>query len=417
MGTGRVVVVGAGVSGLATAFDLARSGADLDVRVLEARSAIGGNIHTLRLDDCIVDAGTDAVRTSRPDGLALCADLGLSDRMVAPVASILVAYGGRLHAVPRRPVDLATTSLLSWRGRARAALGVVPLRRREGESAGDLVERRFGHEVKDRIAEPIVAGICASDIDLMDPEVALSGARTPLFFAPKTGMAEIVDALAAAIGPDRVRTGAAVKAVAKAGSEWRVSVAGAEPIAADHMVIASPPHAASALLGSAFPELADLRTLCVAAVVLTFDSGGDVSRAGDLLLARTERRRTISAAVVSNKWPDRAPAGRVAIRAFVGGDRSPDLPDRDDDAIVSAVLGDLGAYWRLPPLRSSRVVRFGRSAPSPPPGQRKRIDAIRARAAALGGLHLVGGGYSMGLGFSSCVGQARETARAILGLG
>jgi protoporphyrinogen/coproporphyrinogen III oxidase len=395
------------------AFALARSGAELDLRVLEARDALGGNIATLHMDDCVVDAGTDAVRASGPDGLALCADLGLSDRLVAATSSVLLAHDGTLHDFPHRPIDLITTPLLSWRGRARAALGLVLPGRTEGESAGDFARRRFGREAKGTIAEPLVAGICASDIDLIDAEVAMRGAADRRLFAPRRGMREIIDALAAAVGPDRVRTRARVTAIAKEGSRWQVTVAGADPIAADHVVIAAPAHAANALLRSAIPEIGTLRSLAVAAVVLSFDANGAV-RASDLLFARAEGRKTIAATIVSRKWPDRAPAGRLAIRAFVGGDRSPDLTDASDETIVSAVRADLGAYWKLPPPRSSTVVRFGRSAPSPPPGHRKRIEAIGARVAALGGLHLVGGAYAMGLGFSSCVGHARAAARAIV---
>jgi protoporphyrinogen/coproporphyrinogen III oxidase len=424
MGRASVVVVGAGASGLSAAFEIARSGADLDLRVIESSDRLGGNIVTLRTDGCLVDAGTDAVRTSSPDGLALCAALGLSLRMVAPhrqSARILVAHGGRLHDGPRRPIDVCTTPLLSWRGRVRAVLGLFTARRRNGESAGQLVERRFGREVKDRIAEPIVAGICACDIDLMDAEVAMHGARERRVYAPKDGMAEIVDALATAIGKDRVLTTAAVTAIAKKGSAWQVAVAGSDPIVADHVVVAAPPNVAADLLKSAHEDLAVeigvLRALPLAAAILTFDANGNVPETGDLLIARTEHKRVISATVVSARWPDRVPAGRIVIRAFVGGDRSPDLVAQSDEDIVSAVLADLVAYWHLPAPRACKVVRFGRSAPSPPVGHRRRIAAIAARAAALGGLHLAGGGYSMGLGFSSCVAQASAAARAIVGRG
>jgi protoporphyrinogen/coproporphyrinogen III oxidase len=422
MGRAAVVVVGAGVSGLATAFELSRSRRDLDVRVLEARDRVGGNIVTLRLDDCVLDAGTDALRTSSPDGLGLCADLGISDRMVAlspQSARTTIAHGGRLHALPRRLIGLAGMPLLSLRGRARAALGLVLPQRRDPEmSAGRLVERRFGREVKDRIAEPIVAGICSSDIDLIDAEVAMHGARAPRFFAPKGGMAEIVDAMVAAIGPGRVRTSAAVTAIAKTGAGWQVAVAGGDPIAADHVVLAAAPHAAAQLLRPAHADLADriadLRSLPIAATILTFDTNDRGPRASDLFIARSEGRRAISATVVSARWPDRAPAGRLVIRAFVGGDRSPDLIAEPDDIIVSAVLSDLCSYWDLPAPRASRVIRFGRSAPSPPAGHRTRMHDIGARVAALGGLHLIGGGYAIGLGFSSCAGHARIAARAIL---
>lgn len=234
-------------------------------------------------------------------------------------------------------------------------------------------------------------------------------------------MTEIVDRLVAAIGPDRIETGATVTSIAKTGPRWRVDVAGSDPIAADQVLVAAAPRAAAEILASAHPELAceigKVRSLAIATVILTFDAGDRTRACGDLMITRTEGRSTSCATVVSAKWPDRTPAGRIVIRAIVGGDRSPDLVEQGDDAVCAAVIADLGAYWHLPEPRSSRVIRFGRSAPSPPPGHRTRIAEIAARASAIGGIHLAGGAYAMGLGFSSCVEQARRTARAIFARG
>jgi len=444
-----VIVIGGGISGLATAFELCLSGADLELRVLEARHSAGGNIVTLRVDDCLVDAGPDAIHTSRPEALALCNDLGLGDRMVAPSsegARFLVAREGRLepvpedlvYGVPRNLRQLASTRLLSWRGRARAALDLVlPGRKLQEISVGELVEQRLGREVKDRLVEPIIAAITASDIDRLDAEiaapllaraprsviaalVALPRSPDPLFRAPRNGMTELVDALIARIGPERVQLATPARALTRVGSSFRIDVAGSDPIVADDVVVATPAYRASELLEPAHPELSSeiraLRSLSVAAVILGFDAvaARSLPRAAGLLLPRVERRSTIAATFVSTRWPERTASGRFLIRAFVGGDRSREMLAASDASIVSTVLGELGSYLCLPPLRSSRVVRFERSSPSPRVGHRSRIATLHAHVADSGRLHLVGGAYAPGISLASCIAQARETARRIL---
>jgi oxygen-dependent protoporphyrinogen oxidase len=443
------VVIGSGISGLASAFELVNKADDVDLVILEGQDRVGGNIRTLTVDDCIVDAGPDGVLTSRPEGIALCRALELEEEMMAPSAEasrVLVAHGdgvsplpeGLVYGVPRKLGQIARTPLLTWRGRVRAAMDLVlPRRSMEEISVGELVGRRLGREMKDHLIEPIVGGIFAGDIDRLDAAAAtpllasaprsliasmmkVPRADGPPFRAPKRGMSRIVEALTARIGHDRIRKQTAAVSLARRADRWEVAVSNGDRLAADDVIVAAPPFAAARLVRDLDPALGEgldaIRSLSTAAVVLVMDASQGLPAAGGLLIPRVEERTTIAATFASIKWPDRAPHGRVVLRAFVGGDRAPVLVSSASDAeLVSLVLDDLGKYFRLPPLRSSRVVRFQQATPSPEVGHGRRVGEIRARAQQWTGLHFAGGGYGSGVGLASCAAQARDVATAITG--
>src|SRR5262245_42046747 len=120
--TRRIVIIGAGMAGLATAFALTRRGAD--VVVLESARASGGTVRPLRLPGGGVDAGPEALVATRPEALAFCESLGIADQMIAPddaAGTWLARKSGAMPfpeglamGVPRRIGQLATTRLLTW---------------------------------------------------------------------------------------------------------------------------------------------------------------------------------------------------------------------------------------------------------------------------------------------------------------
>ena len=170
-----VVVVGGGISGLAATYELQRRG--LAVRLLEASDRLGGVIRTDRFDEWVIDGGPDSLLVQKPAAVALCRELGLGDRLV-PTLTPRTAYilrNGRLHAIPEgsflgfplRVSSLAASSLFSLRGKLRMAWEVAVPRSRDDadESIAAFVRRRFGREAVDYLAEPLLAGIHAGDVD------------------------------------------------------------------------------------------------------------------------------------------------------------------------------------------------------------------------------------------------------------
>src|SRR5215472_13853215 len=178
----RIVVVGGGIAGLAAAhrlFELSRERSlGLEVTLLEASPRLGGAIATERVDDFLVEAGPDSFISEKPSALRLCERLGLTSRLVSTQATyqkIYIVYNGRLVLLPEGFFLLAPTHfwpfvqtpLFSWGGKLRMAAELfLPRGEKDGdESLGSFVRRRFGVEALERVAQPLIGGIYASDPD------------------------------------------------------------------------------------------------------------------------------------------------------------------------------------------------------------------------------------------------------------
>ncbi|MDO8700491.1 MAG: protoporphyrinogen oxidase, partial [Deltaproteobacteria bacterium] len=176
-----VVVVGGGIAGLAAANRIVEIKNEtrlaLDVTLLEAGPRLGGTIATERVGDFIVEAGPDSFITEKPWALRLCDRLGLTSRLVSTQAAyqkIYIVHRAKLEPLPEgffllaptRLWPFVQTPLFSWGGKLRMACEIfLPRGKDEDESLGSFVRRRFGAEALERVAQPLVGGIYASDPD------------------------------------------------------------------------------------------------------------------------------------------------------------------------------------------------------------------------------------------------------------
>jgi oxygen-dependent protoporphyrinogen oxidase len=480
----EAVVIGAGISGLAAAYELQRRG--VPVVALEAGPRAGGLILTEREGPFLIDAGPDAMLAAKRAGVALCDELGISSRLVptSPPRAAFVLRGGRLRPLPHPSVlgipttwrGLAAADLLSWRGRLRMALEpMVPARkwheasapRREASASSDADEsiasfigRRFGREVVDYVAEPLVAGIHAGDVDrlsiralfpaLVEAEhthgsvlgALRTGTRTrtrteneeprienlePGFLSFPTGLQELVDALVAALPAQAIQTRARVTRIARIASRgtslqarpasWRVDVDGRAPLEGRALIIATPAWAAADLLAPVDTAIAGgcraIPYVSSAIVVLAFDRTAvrrPLSGSG-FVVPRVERgARLLAATFLSSKWAGRAPEGRVLLRAFLGGVRDPDAVDRTDERLIDETQRELSAIVGLagPPL-FARVYRWPRAAAQHEVGHLARVADIDRRLAQVPGVFLTGSGFRV-TGIPDCIADARRVA-------
>ena len=178
----RVVVVGAGIAGLAAAHrvvELAqRDGLPIDVTLLEGRERLGGNIVTHRRDGFLIEGGPDSFITQKPWGLALVKRLGLEGELIPTNPACrrtFVVRKGRMHPVPEgfllwaptRIWPYVVSRLFSWPAKLRMGLELFIPRKDHGtdgdESLSSFVTRRFGREALERVAQPLVSGIYTAD--------------------------------------------------------------------------------------------------------------------------------------------------------------------------------------------------------------------------------------------------------------
>lgn len=178
----HIVVIGGGIAGLAAAHrivELSQVRAfDIKTTLLEASPRLGGSIATERVGDFLVEAGPDSFITEKPWALKLCERIGLTPRLVSTQSAyqkIYIVHDGKLVGLPEGFFLLAPTRLwpfiltplFSWPGKLRMASELfLPRGESNGdESLGAFVRRRFGSEALERVAQPLVGGIYASDPD------------------------------------------------------------------------------------------------------------------------------------------------------------------------------------------------------------------------------------------------------------
>jgi oxygen-dependent protoporphyrinogen oxidase len=450
-----VIVIGAGISGLAAAYELHRRG--VTPIVLEASDRVGGLILTEREGPFIFDAGPDSILAAKRGGTALCGELGLISRLIptTPPRTAYVLKGGRLHALPRPAVlglpltwrAAAGATMIPAMGRVRMALEPwMPARPVPDESIASFISRRFGRDACEYLAEPLLAGIHAGDIDrlavrplfpaLVDAEArhgsVMNGLRekptessTPsrsdaeskdgLFLSFQAGMSELVHALEAALPHGTVQPRSPVVSVRREEGALQVYTKEGRR-ASPAVIIAAPAWAAREMLEPLDPTLAGLcggiPYSSSAIVTLAFDRdavGASLSGSG-FVVPRAERVPIMAATWISSKWSGRAPAESVLVRAFLGGARDPGAVDRSDQDLIDAAVSALTPIARLTGRpRLARVHRWRRASPQVEVGHLARLAAIENRLAAWPGLFLTGSGYRV-TGIPDCIQDARETA-------
>lgn len=457
----RVVVVGGGITGLATAWYL-RHGLDgepvgaVDVTLLEASDRLGGKIAGGRLEGIDVDVGADAFLARRPEGERLARRLGLGDDLVAPATGQVWLWvrgalrplpTGTLLGVPGDLASVARSGILSPAGLLRAAAEpLLPRRRRpDDRSVGDLVSSRFGREVTEVLVEPLLGGVYAGRADRLSLAAAapaimaadgsrslLAGMRAqgrragradqgPVFLTVAGGLSRVVEALADGI--DDVRTGAVVAALEPrpAGGAAVVLTDGSS-IEADAVVLTVPAFAAGPLVAPLAPEAGRLldgipyASVAVVSAAYPASVAAEFPEGSGMLVPPREGRFVKAATWSSRKWAHLADAERFLLRASVGRIDDRRWQDLDDDGIVARVTAELAEATGIDgaPV-ATRVTRWERSLPQYEVGHLRRIrdvrDAIRVSAPWL---HVAGAAYD-GVGLAPCIGQAEDVVRRLTG--
>lgn len=447
----RIVVVGGGITGLATAW-LLRNDHDVEVTVLEAGKRTGGIVCTQPFAGAALDVGPDAMLARQPEGPDLARRLGLGDDLTAPATGGVRLWArnglrplpaGTVLGVPTRLSAVARAGVLSASGLARAALEpMLPGTPLTGDaSVADVVGRRFGPEVVDTLVEPLLGGVYAGRADQLSVTAAAApvaeaarahrslrsglrahrravvGAAGPVFLTVRGGLGRLTDGLTRDLGP-AVLTGATATALERSGAAWRVTSTRGEH-RADAVVLAVPAFAAGSLLADVAPpaarELATVAYASVGVVALAYpsDAARTLPPGSGLLVPRSMETLTKAATWVSQKWAHHAGDGTLLVRASVGrvdDDRALVL---DDDALVAAVTAELSRATglRAAPTQA-RVVRWERALPQYTVGHRQRVARIRAALAHAGpGLHAGGAAFD-GVGVCACIRQAGELAAA-----
>jgi oxygen-dependent protoporphyrinogen oxidase len=455
----KIVIIGGGISGLSTAYYLAKGGAGSTI--LESRPRLGGVIQTEHVEGCTLEAGPDSFLSIKPAGLELIADLGLASEVIGSNDHLRVTFvrkngrlvplpDGLMMMVPTKILPLITTGLVSWGTKLRMGLEWfrAPQPKPGDESVAEFVEEHYGREAVDYLAEPLLSGIYGGNpselsvrsvlprfVELANRYGSLTrgvlaerakaarhrtkAAPSPLFRTLKGGLGQMVDAVAKAIqGKAEVRRGRA-ETVERAGNGFRVKMDG-DWLEADGLVVACEAHSGSALLGAVDARASELLGMVPYSSSMTVALGFDAAdfakppEGFGFLVPKKERRRLVACTWVGTKFSYRVPEGKIVARCFLGGMEDAGVLAERDEAIIAAVteeLQEIAGITARP--RFTRIARWPRSMAQYSVGHAQRVEELEARVAGIPGLHLAGNAYS-GIGIPDCIRMGKLAAEKIL---
>jgi oxygen-dependent protoporphyrinogen oxidase len=440
--TTRVAVVGGGITGLSAALALLREDG-FAVTVYEAQDRVGGKIRTSPFGGLpAVDEGADAFLARVPEGTALAREVGLGDTLTSPATGSAAIWWDGLQRIPDGLVlgmpsgawSLARSKLLSAGGKLRAA--TEPLRPRTADaddSLGAYVRSRFGNQVLERLVDPLIGSIYATDTDRFSldavPQIAELAAASrsvvlgsrhrppaapgPVFFTPNGGVGALVDATADAVvaAGGEIRTGAPCTTLEADGSGWRL-----DGIRADAIVLACPAAQAARLLAQigsdAAKPLSSIEYADVVLVTLAVPADAWPDRLLGLsgyLVPKPVQQLVTAVSFASQKWAHWRRDGQVLLRVSLGRDALPVL-HLDDERLVEAAVTEVGEHLGidLEPV-DVRVTRWQRGFPQYRPHHHDLVGAVEQTMPA--SIVLAGASYH-GIGIPACIRSGRAAARA-----
>ena len=449
----QVVIAGGGISGLATAHYLLKEGIDSLV-LLEAAPHLGGKMRTRYVEGYIIEEGPNGFLDNKPHTLELVKELNLEGELYPASDETNKRYlfvRGRLRPIPLSPSAFFLSPILSPWGKARLLMEylVKPAPPDADETLTQFATRRLGREALETLLDPMVAGVYAGNPDrvslkstfptihgleqkyggLIKGMLALKregkakggpagpGGRLTSF---KKGVSQLIEALARELG-ERAKNQARVISVRREDGHYLLETTQG-PFKTKALVLATPAYGAANILASMAPalarELAEIPYAPISVVALAFreeDTLRFPPRGFGFLVPRKAGLSILGCLWDSSIFPNRAPKGKVLLRAMVGGDRQPHLALESPERLVEMVRKDLAITMGISafPLLI-QIFQHEKGIPQYVVGHSARLERIEGYLRELPGLFLNSNAYR-GIGLNDCVANSMETARKAKG--
>ncbi len=449
----KVAVVGAGISGLTTAFYLQKAG--ISVKVFEKEKNVGGKAKTIIEDGYLVEYGPNGFLDSKESTLKLVKDAKLSDRLYKSSdlsRKRFLFLKGKLQEIPENPFKFLTSPVLSLKGKLRilAEVFVPPNKSWEDESVSSFVSRRLGKEALEVLIDPMVAGIYAGNPDKLGMKSAfytifklekeygglIRGLVAKLLKGEKKGPApsgvltsfvngvgELTGSLAKEL--KHVETDAEVIGIEKLGIGWKVvfKKSGREREETfDAIVLSTPSYVSAKLLKPVASEISNLLAKIPYSPIVVVAFGFEKSKLNhDLngfgfVVPRTEKRKILGVLWDSSIFPNRAPKGKALIRVMLGGARNPELIELSEEELVKIALEELALTMGInSEPEKVWVFKHFKGIPHYDVGHYDLVKEIFATLKNYKGLFLCNNSLT-GIGINDCTQAGINTARKVLAL-
>jgi protoporphyrinogen/coproporphyrinogen III oxidase len=456
----KVVVIGGGITGLATAYYLQKvikeENLPIQLKLVEASHRLGGKIQTLIKDGYVIEKGPDSFVPRNSSPITLAKEIGIHDTLVSSTwgKSFVIAGGelypmpgGSIIGIPTQIAPFITTNLFSITGKMRAAADFILPRSpvTDDQSLGKFFRRRMGDEVVDNLIEPLLTGIYAGDIDQLSlmstfPELhhieqkhrsLIAGIKKAAyqteneqkdgrFLTFSNGLQSLVDGVEDALGPQTINKGMKVSHIHKEAEQgYTIEFTNGHTLDADSVVITTPHHS----LQSMFPScsfmnyLKEMPATSVATVAMGFDRSAirKYMDGNEFIVSRNSDYSITACTWTHKKWPHSAPDGKVLLRCYLGKSGDETIVDLSDDQIEQIVLEDLGKIVDLEGEPDFTVVtRYKDSMPQYTVGHKERTKALYQNLEEnLPGVFIAGSSFE-GLGIPECIEQGERVVRKVI---
>ena len=467
MSAKKIVIMGGGISGLATAYSLEerakREGKSVSITLLEKKNQIGGNILTERVGDFLIEGGPDCFLSEKPWAIQLCERLGMGESLLRTndeYRKTYILWNGHLHELPEGVIlmipteifPLLKSNLITLSGKIRMGMELfIPKKESSAdESLSQFVRRRLGQEALDKIAAPLVAGVHAEDPDTMSVksrfprfvqmeeeygslikgmiakrrEMRRAGSKGnkpkyTMFMTLKDGLSEMPATIVQNLKMTKILTNREVADVDKR-DIFKISLKNGEVLDADTVVFATPSYETASLLTGINDSISALLNkipyTSTATVSLAFkkESISNPMNGFGFLVPRQEKRRITGATWVSRKFSYRSPDDSVLIRCFIGGSHNEKLVFLNDKDMIEMVKGELRDIMGITsePLLT-RIYRWEKAMPQYTIGHEERLSILDKKLSEYPGMFLTGSSYR-GSGISECIKDGQLTAEFVL---
>ena len=469
----QIVVVGGGISGLATAYALTeearKNETEIHCTVVERDTRWGGKILTHVKDDLLIEGGPDSFLTSKPWALELCRNLGLQDQLIPTNAQHNRTFSfcrgalrelpqGLLAFRPQRVDTLVSSGLLSWKGMLRMAAERFWPRRNPwptDESLAGFFRRRFGTEAFDYLIEPLVAGIYAGDADELSIEATFPrfralerehgsvikgmriaqakeatvprppGEPTALFMSLRGGLSGLIQTLLQKLHDRGVCCIAGVgcqeiQPRTQDSTVFQVILESGEQLSADAVVLATPAFQTARLIRTFQPETASLLDgipyASTATISMAYPTEAISShiRGFGFVVPRKEQRSLLAATWTSLKWPGRSRVGETLIRCYVGGRGRETVIEQDDQPLMECARRELEAIVGITTApKYTEIHRWNRGMPQYVLGHQDRLNKVQKLLAEWPGVYVTGAGL-YGIGIPDCIRDGTKVGHQLI---
>jgi protoporphyrinogen/coproporphyrinogen III oxidase len=465
----RIAIVGGGISGVATAYQLACDG--VQCTLFEASHRLGGIVETVRRQGFVIECGPDSWVTEKPWARELAVELGLEDQVIASndqwrrtyvqqggerLAQLVPIPDGMRMMVPAKWGPLLESPLFSWQ--ARLAYLREPKRAAElkasaperDESVADFVRRHFGEEVARTIAGPLLAAVFGGDIAQLSVRAVMPAfvrmeaeegsliqavqrrvQQSPqaIFTTLAGGLETLIERMVSRLPSASLLLRQPVLRIEGDRGSWRLTTAqGVDRF--DAVVLSTPLHVTRSLLqplenGARMGGLLPQQATSAIVVALAFPAAQAarmrIPRGFGFVVPQPfggesgSSHQLLACTFVHQKFPGRVPEGAALLRAFFGGHSGEALLGEADDKLIERARLQLSrVLGPLPEATETVVRRWPHSLPQYAVGHLDRMAELELPLSEMPGLHLLGSAYH-GVGLPDLIRQGRATARLLAG--